>query len=490
MAANINFIYSIKKVDLKTQIKYIAWVILICAASTCLSVLLNEMGIGRENTLMIFLVGVLIATVLTKGYQYGFIVSVLNLFMFNYFFTEPRKSLVMNNVQDYILVTFFLLASLICGTMSAKFQRQTEIARQSANTAKLLYNISESFLKLSGARSIVEKGIDYIHMYTGYPCSITLDKNKFNVNEINYNTPDFDLGSPIQAQKHTMPIKALSNEIGTITLTKIKLPLPREEDMFIKTVIYQMALVLDREFIYNERERIKLAMESEHLKSTLLRSISHDIRTPLTGIMGASGMILDSNESLDENSIKRLISDINEEAAWLYNSVQNILDMTRISEGKLALKKEYEAVDDLINQAVIHESGLASANRLRVTIPEDILLVEVDGRLIVQVLVNLLDNACKYSGKSSAVELKAWQENEKVVFEVSDDGPGIDESIKNTLFESFITLPGNSADSNRGVGLGLAICKAVVEAHGGKITVGNKPEGGALFRIELPYNAE
>jgi two-component system sensor histidine kinase KdpD len=206
--------------------------------------------------------------------------------------------------------------------------------------------------------------------------------------------------------------------------------------------------------------------------------------------MGASSMILDSYESLDENSIKKLVSDINEESAWLFNSVQNILDMTRISEGKLTLKKEYEAVDDLINQAVMHVPRLTTTNRLHVTIPEDILLIEVDGRLIVQVLVNLLDNAYKHSGNTSLVDLIAFKEKSDVVFEVSDNGFGIDEAIKDTLFDGFITLPRNSADSNRGVGLGLSICKAIVDAHDGKITAYNKPEGGAVFRIELPYESE
>jgi two-component system sensor histidine kinase KdpD len=247
-----------------------------------------------------------------------------------------------------------------------------------------------------------------------------------------------------------------------------------------------MALVLDREFIYNERERIKLAMESEHLKSTLLRSISHDIRTPLTGIMGASSLVLDSFESLDEASMKHLISDINEEALWLINSVQNILDMTRISEGQLVVRKEFEAVDDLINQTVTHVSWLTRSNRLHVVVPDDIILVESDGRLIVQALVNLLDNAYKHSGNDTIIELKAYYEHESVIFEVSDNGTGIDESIKNSLFESFVTLPRDISDSSRGVGLGLAICKAIVNAHNGKITALNKPDGGAVFRIELP----
>lgn len=471
------------------HLKNIFWVIVICAISTCLSVFLNQMGIGKENLLMIFLVGVLIITVVTKGYLYGFIVSILNLFMFNYFFTEPLHSFLMSNIQDYILIAFFLIASLICGTMSSKLQHQMELANHRAHTSQLLYNISESLLKLTGIPGIVEKTINYLQEYTGYPCSVSLDKGRIDMKELYYATHDYDKEINNNEENYVLPIKALSREIGTITFANVRHPLSEEVDIFIKTVIYQMALVLDREFLYQERERIKLAMEGEHLKSTLLRSISHDIRTPLTGIMGASSMILDSDEGLDEGSVRKLVSDINEEASWLISSVQNILDMTRISDAKLVIQKEYEAVDDLINQAVIHVPRLTGMNRLRVTIPEDILLVEVDGRLIVQVLVNLLDNAYKHSGKTSRIELKAFRRGNSVIFEVSDNGLGIDEAIRDTLFEGFITLPRNSADSGRGVGLGLTICKAIVEAHNGRIAAFNKPEGGAVFQVELPYLA-
>jgi len=287
-----------------------------------------------------------------------------------------------------------------------------------------------------------------------------------------------------------LPIKGLASQIGTISLANVNKPLSYKNDMLIKTVVYQMALVLDREYIYNERERIKLAMESEHLKSTLLRSVSHDIRTPLTEIMGASSFILDSYEGLDDTTIKKLVTDINEESAWLIKSVQNILDMTRISEGQLSVRKEFESVDDLINQAVTHIPWLTNTNRLRVVMPEDIILIETDGKLMVQVLVNLLDNAYKHSGQESIIELKAFRENEFVVFEVSDNGYGIDEAIKETLFDGYVTLPRNIADGSRGVGLGLAICKAIVEAHNGQITAKNKVEGGAIFRIELPYEEE
>ena len=478
-----------KENRVRTNLISLLWLTIVCTATTSLSVLLNSMGIGKENTLMIFLIGVLAITVLTRGYFYGFIASIASLFIFNYFFTEPLHSFVISNVQDYILIAFFLLASLICGMLSSKFQIQTEKAKKNENTAKLLYEISKSFLNLTGTATAVKNGMYYIQKHTGYDCRVILEHEKFGGLETNFCTEHFP--SDVDDKKlYILPINDLSNDMGTISMAGVYLPLTYEEDILIKTVVYQMALVLDREFIYNERERIKLAMESEHLKSTLLRSISHDIRTPLTGIMGASSLILDSYDSLDPFSIKRLVSDINEESARLITSVQNILDMTRISEGHLVVRKEYESVDDLINQAVTHVAWFKPQDRLKVDVPEDILLVETDGRLMVQVLVNLLDNAYKHSGNEAKIVLRAFREERCVIFEVEDNGPGVDETIKNTLFDGFVTMPRNTSDSRRGVGLGLAICKAIVEAHGGKILAYNKPGGGAIFRIELPCEEE
>ena len=465
------------------------WLTVVCSVTTGLSLLLNSMGIGKENTLMLFLIGVLAITVLTKGFFYGFIASITSLFLFNYYFTEPLHTFTITNVPDYILIAFFLLASLICGTLSSKFQSQTKKAMTNEHTSRLLYEISKSFLNLTGASTTVEKGMYYIHKYTGYECKVILDKEKFGGVGAGFYTKDYPEATD-EKDLYVLPIHDLSNQMGTISLVGVKQPLSYEEDMLIKTVVHQMALVLDREFIYHERERIKLAMESEHLKSTLLRSISHDIRTPLTGIMGASSLILDSYDNLDEASVKRLVSDINEESARLITSVQNILDMTRISEGHLVVKKEYEAVEDLINQAVAHVARFAAQERLKIDIPEDILLVETDGRLMVQVLVNLLDNAYKHSGNDTEIVLRVFRREQSVVFEVEDNGPGVDEGIKNTLFDGFVTMPRNISDSSRGVGLGLAICKAIVDAHEGKILALNKAEGGAIFRVELPCEEE
>lgn len=465
--------------------KYSVRLILICCFSTLLSLGINKAGIGKENTLMVFLVGVLAVSSITRGYLYGCVASFFSVMLFNYFFTEPYFTLLINNVNDVILLAFFLLASLIASTMTSKLQDQTAKAKQNERTARLLYEITKGFLNVTGVENIVHRGMRYIEETMKYPCRVKLYAHK----EL-FLSSAFKNEIADEEHSYAIPIKGLANEIGTLECVIVKTPLPPEDEMLLKSIVYQMALVLDRECIYHEREKIRIAMESEHLKSTLLRSISHDLRTPLTGIIGASDLIIESYDSLDQVSVKKLVSDIREESSWLIKSVQNILDMTLISEGKMTIQKNYEAVDDLISQAVRLVPQLASSGRLTVSTPEEIIIISVDGRLMVHALINLLDNACKHAGDDTAVFLRAFREERHVVFEISDEGPGIDTEIMDTLFEGFVTSHKNVADGKRGVGLGLAICKAIVHAHQGILAACNRENGGALFRMELPAEEE
>lgn len=455
--------------------------VLICAATTVLSVAMNSLGIGKENTLMIFLVGVLAVTTLTGGYAYAAIASVLSVLLFNYFFTQPLYTLLINQAQDFMLIVFFLVASLISSTMTTKMKKQTEIAKQNERTARQIYEITEGFLNVTGKEDIVRHGMQYIYDQTGYHCRILLFQN-----EETFFSPGFPAERYDQtAEYYKLPIKGLASRIGTFEILTGE-TIPQEKKMLIKTVLYQMALMLDREFLYNGREEIRVAMESEHTKSMLLRSISHDLRTPLTGIMGASGLIIDSGDELDRATVKKLAVDIYEESSWLIHTVQNILDMTRISEGKLVLNKCHEAVDDLVNEALSHAPQLAASGRLTVMMPEEIILVLVDGKLMVQAFVNLFDNAFKYTSEQAQIQLQIKREGGAVVFKLSDDGEGIDPQILDKLFDGFVTRSKNVADGRRGAGLGLSICKAIITAHNGTLTVENQKAGGALFTITLP----
>lgn len=231
-------------------------------------------------------------------------------------------------------------------------------------------------------------------------------------------------------------------------------------------------------------EETRAQMEREKLKSNMLRSISHDFRTPLTGIMGAAGLLKEADE-LDAGVRKELAGEIQEQSVWLMRLMENILNMTKLESEEFEIRKNQEVVDDLIYEAVSHIIGLREKRRFEIKLPSELIVVNVDGKLMVQVLVNLLDNAMKHTGENGWICIEARYDAGKVWIRVEDDGDGIPEDLKENIFDEFITRSDEKGDRQRGIGLGLAICKAVVNAHGGNIYAENRKEGGARFRFWL-----
>ena len=239
----------------------------------------------------------------------------------------------------------------------------------------------------------------------------------------------------------------------------------------------------------NAREWVRSREEAaqERYRGNLLRAISHDLRTPLSGIMGTSEMLMDMTQKEDQRY--SLAEGIYKDADWLHSLVENILNLTRLQEGRLVLNKQMEAVEEVVGAAVAVMAKRAPEYEISVKIPDDVMIVPMDARLIDQVLVNLLDNAVKHTepGKEIAVEVQEDKENKMAVFLVSDRGVGIAPKDLDHVFQMFYTTHGKDTDTQRGMGLGLAICESIVNAHGGTITAKNREDGsGAQFIFTLP----
>ena len=452
--------------------------------STVSSLFLGSFGIGKESIIMLFLVGVLLVAIVTKGYFYIIFASIISVFIFNYFFTIPFHTLNTYNTNDVILMIAFLGASIISGTMTKRFQKQLLISKQNEHTARLLYKVTESFLNVTGEKNIVLNGINYIYKNTNYNSRVILSVTgeTFIDDSREFITENMEI--------FEFPIQGLKKQLGKIQVAYPKQKFTLEHELLIKTVVNQIGLAIDRELIYNERQNIRIDMEKEKMRSNLLRAISHDLRTPLTGIVGASGVIIEDIDRLNKENIKELVTDINEEAIWLNSLVENILNMTRIGEGRLIVAKNYEVVDDLVYEAINHISGLAKKRNISISVPDEVVTLLIDGKLVIQVLINLLDNAIKHTMNDSSIFLKVYTKDNVAVFEISDNGPGVDENIRNTIFDSFVTSSSKIIDAKRGMGLGLSICKAIIEAHDGTIFYSKADEGGAKFTFTLPLLEE
>jgi K+-sensing histidine kinase KdpD len=226
-----------------------------------------------------------------------------------------------------------------------------------------------------------------------------------------------------------------------------------------------------------------LKARTEEMRSSLLSAVSHDLRTPLAVITGAATTLRDE-AATQSASTRELIDTVCEEADRLERLVRNLLDMTQLEAGMLQPKREWVPLEEIVGAALTRLEPQLATRPIRTIIPSDLPLIHVDPVLIEQVLINLLENCCKYSPANSAIEIQVVTQPEATLLELSDNGPGIAPGMEEHIFERFFRAP--STGSSRGAGLGLAICRGIVEAHGGTIRAENKPSGGALFRVTLP----
>ena len=233
-----------------------------------------------------------------------------------------------------------------------------------------------------------------------------------------------------------------------------------------------------------ENRKPKIKAEKEEFKTLLLQSVSHDLRTPLTSISVNADYLLHS-ESSNEQTRKELLQNILNDARWLNDMVENLLNMSRVQDEDIEIEKTPEIVDEIIGDVIERMEPRKGSHTLQVQLPEEIVVVPMNAKLISQVLVNLIDNAIKHSAQNSIIQVSAWKGKDVVHFSVSDNGGGIRAKDKEQLFSRFYATE-RSDGGRRGVGLGLSICKAIVEAHGGTIYAYNNDHGGATFEFILP----
>jgi len=438
------------------------------------SFLESQMILNQESILMIFLLGTVLVHMVTPGYWYGLVAATVHVALYSYLYAAPLQSFYVSSPGDTLMLSSFFITSILCGTITSRLNRQREISDDNARTAQLLQKITEGFLQVTGEKAIVMQGITYLRDHADLDCAVSL------LSGIAYPQSAAPAGV-----FYAVPITGVSKSLGTLNAY----PNGRitfQQELLMKAVAAQMAIALDRDSFYLDQEKIRLDMERERLRSTLLRAVAHDLRSPLTVLAGASALLSSNTPSLTDLEKKKLAKDINEEVVWLIDLVENILSMTQIQESHLFLRREEEVVDDVVNEAVKHVSPLLQDRHFSVQLPEDVVTVPMDIKLIAQVIINLLDNAVRHTPPGSYVSLTVIKEEKQVTFEVCDNGPGIEHGILDTLFKGFVHKTTTVLDGKRGLGLGLAICEAVVTAHEGNIMAENRPEGGARFVFTLP----
>ncbi|MNC29724.1 Sensor protein KdpD [compost metagenome] len=262
-------------------------------------------------------------------------------------------------------------------------------------------------------------------------------------------------------------------------------PLEVFEKGLMIAMLGECALALEKEKLNEKQKEISMQIQQEHLRANLLRSISHDLRTPLTSISGNAGILVGNSGVLSEEQKKGLYTDIYDDSIWLINLVENLLSISRIENGTLNLNFQAELMEEVISEALLHVNRNSGKHEIQTELDDELLMARMDSRLIVQVLINIVDNAIKYTQQGSHIRIAAKRDKHMVLVEISDDGPGITEEAKARLFEMFYTVDNIRGDGRRGLGLGLSLCKSIVNAHGGTIGVRDNVPKGTVFYFTL-----
>ena len=440
---------------------------ILCLA-TLMGYAFSRVGFTEANIIAIYLLAVLLTSMATSSRSSYILSAVGSVVVFNFFFTSPRFSL--RVYEDGAPMTFLIMivAALIVGTLTDRLKSQVKQSTRAAYRTNLLFETNQMLQKAATEEEIFQAAQTQLHklsdrVLTVHPVITTGGKQNSTI----------------------YLIKTASKVYGSVVMEGSE-SLEAFENSVLLSILGECALALENMRNAREKEEAKLLAENEKLRSNLLRSISHDLRTPLTAISGNAGILLSDSESLPPETRNQMYSDIYDDAAWLYNLVENLLAVTRIEEGRMKLNTQPQLVEEMVSEALQHISRKRSEHNIAVHHQDELLLAKCDARLIVQVIINLVDNAIKYTPVGSHIEIATRGDNGCAVVTVADDGPGISDDEKERIFQMFYTGSNPIADSRRSLGLGLGLCKSIIAAHGGVISVADNQPKGTIFTFTVP----
>jgi two-component system sensor histidine kinase KdpD len=473
--------------------------------------LILQQFLDVQNVALVFLTAVL-ASAVSYGLLPALYASVASMLTFNFFFLPPVHTFTIADPENVVALFFFLIVALIASNLTARVRSQAVVARQRAKTTEDLYLFSR---KLAGVGTlddvlwatafqiasmlrvrvvILTPEGSSVAVKAGYPPEDTLDQADLAAAKWAFEH-DRAAGRGADtlpgAKRLFIPMRTGRGPVGVIGIDSDKEGplLTPEQRRLLDALSDQAALAIERVHLVDDVDRAKLAVEADRLRSALLTSISHDLKTPLASIIGAAGTLNSWGQSLDADAKQELMTTIQDEAERLNRFIGNLLDMTKLESGAIEPNASLHDVSEVVGTALKRAAKVLHQHHTDVEIPADLPMVKIDGVLLEQVLFNLLDNASKYSPPGSSVRIRAWHD-EAVNLQVLDEGDGIPVDDLERVFDKFYRA--RKGDRVRaGTGLGLAICRGFVEAMGGTITAANRSDRpGAVFTIKLPVPAE
>jgi two-component system, OmpR family, sensor histidine kinase KdpD len=458
------------------------------------------------NLIMVYLLGVVgVAARSTRGPSV--LASVLSVAAFDFFFVPPYFTFAVTDYQYVITFGVMLVVALVISGLTSRIRAQAESARQRERRTAALYAMSRELASVRGAQNILSAAVRHIAevfrsqvvillpdpsgrptIQPGLPAQFEMDTTELAVSQWVYEhrqMAGLRTSTLPGAKALYLPLIASRGTVGVLGVRPTEPhPLEAPEQIHqLETFANQTALAIERTQLAEEAQQAQVRAEAERLRNALLSSVSHDLRTPLATIMGSASSLLEDGTHFQRGTWHDLLQSILDEAERLNRLLSNLLDMTRLESGAIAVKKEWHPLEEVVGTALARMEKQFGDRPVAIHMPADLPLVKIDGVLIEQVLINLLENAVKYTPVRSGIDISASVSDGAVLVEVADQGPGFAPGEEQRIFDKFYR--GQTADG-RGVGLGLAICRAIVEAHGGKIWAESRPAGGAVFRFTLP----
>lgn len=477
--------------------------------ATVLGLMFHKLNFSDVTVIAWYILAVQVVAVRISGIFVNAVVSFICVIVFNFFFTEPRYTLLAYD-SDYFM-TFFVMfiVSFLAGLLADQLRKMLGQAEKDKVRTQILFDTSQLLNKAENYEEIaIVTGMQLRKLHNGGICiALAEDEGKetlfFPENCKPSFSPQLEQDSLLwtfrsgkmagngtsvypAALARYIPIMYNGYIYGVVGILEDDAGEDAYTEGITTAILNQCELAMENIKSVVEKEAEKLKVQNERMKANLLRGISHDLRTPLTSISGNASVLLQSGDTLDQQTRQQLEQDIYDDSEWLIGLVENLLAISRVQEGNVQVNCSDEVLDDIIDEALQHVDRHISEHTLEVKKSHEMLLVSVDAHLIVQVIINLIDNAIKYSGEGSTICVTTGKIRDEITVSVSDDGPGISKEEQPRVFEMFYNGKKKVEDSRKSMGLGLALCKSIVEAHGGQIRVESKESGGVVFSFTLP----
>ena len=483
-----------------------AWAAAATAACTLLGMAMSP-AFELVNIAMVYLLAVVL---LAARYGRGpaIAASVLGVAAFDFFFVPPQLTFAVSDVQYLVTFAIMLSVGLVISGLTASVRLQARVAGHRERRTALLYAMSRELAATRGLESMARAAVRHVSEVFDSQVVVLLPDAVGRVRHprgesIAGSLHGADLGIAQWVQDHGLPAglgtdtlpgaealylplkgsHAVLGVLGVLPANARRVLLP-EQFHLLETFAGQIALALERAQLAEHAQRASIDAETEGLRNALLASISHDLRTPLAVIAGASSSLAERGERLPAPERAALARSIYEQSRQMADLVAKVLEMTRLEAGGIALERDWHALAEITGSVLRRLRERLAAHPVRVEMPADLPLARVEATLVEQVFANLLENAAKYTPAGTAITLRAAVESGEFLVSVEDDGPGLPPGDPEQLFAKF--KRGANEGAIGGVGLGLAICRAVVRLHGGRIWAERRPEGGTAFRFTLP----